>query len=384
MPPLPLDTYSAQMREVVSAAERHARHEPSNAQAAGALGEALHAWDQWEFAHGAYSRAAALAPDVFAWHYLDACVLQRLGRHTEAVGRLQNALAITPDYLPARVKLAEALLETGALDESRRAFEALVSVPAAESAARFGLGRIAAASGRQEDAIASFERAIALYPEWGAAHYALALSLRAVGRREEAQRALERHARYGTRWPPLADPVLSSVLDLRDDAASMLRRAEELAGSGDLQGAIAANEAALRRDPSLAVAHERLLTQYGRIQDWDNAERHYKAAMQIGSNLADIQYDYGVLLQMQGKWDLAGSAYRSACEINPRHAQAHNNLGQILERTRNFEAALDEVPACGGEPADLPPGTLQSRSRADRAWPAGRSRRRTLAHHRAT
>ena len=64
--------------------------------------------------------------------------------------------------------------------------------------------------------------------------------------------------------------------------------------------------------------------------------------MQIGLNLADIQDDYGVLLQMQGKWDLAGSAYRSACEINPRHAQAHNNLGQILERTRNFEGALDQ------------------------------------------
>ena len=222
------------MREVISAAEQQARHEPSNAQAAGALGQALHAWDQWEFAHGAYSRAAALAPGVFAWQYLDACVLQRLGRHTEAVGRLRKALEITPDYLPGRVKLAEALLETGALDESRRAFESLVSLPAAEPAARFGLGRIAAASGRQEDAIASFERAIALYPEWGAAHYALALSLRAVGRREDAQRAMQSHARYGTRWPPLADPVLSTVLDLRDDAASMLRRADALAESGDL------------------------------------------------------------------------------------------------------------------------------------------------------
>ena len=73
------------MREVISAAEQQARHEPSNAQAAGALAQALHAWDQWEFAHGAYSRAAALAPDVFAWQYLDACVLQRLGRHTDAV-----------------------------------------------------------------------------------------------------------------------------------------------------------------------------------------------------------------------------------------------------------------------------------------------------------
>jgi len=62
----------------------------------------------------------------------------------------------------------------------------------------------------------------------------------------------------------------------------------------------------------------------------------------LGFNLADVHYDYGVLLSMQGKWELAADAYRRARDINPLHAQAHNNLGQILERSRQFDAALAE------------------------------------------
>ena len=48
--------------------------------------------------------------------------------------------------------------------------------------------------------------------------------------------------------------------------------------------------------------------------------------------MADAQYDYGVLLGMQERWDEAADAYRQALALNPLHAQAHNNLGQILER----------------------------------------------------
>ena len=349
--PLPLDTYPAGMREVMSAAERRARAHPADADAAGALGQALHAWEQWAPAHDAYSRAADFAPAVFAWPYLDACVLQRLGRQAEAAERLRRALAIAPEYLPARVKLAEALLDTGAMDDSQRLFESLIAVPAAEPAARFGLGRIAAAAGRHEQAVTFFDRAIDLYPEWGAAYYALALSLRALGRTEDAQRAMERHTRFGARWPGLEDAVLAAVVNLRDDAASMLRHAEELAVSGDLPGAIRENEKALARDPSLAVAHERLLILYGRMKDWDKAEVHYREALRIGSSLADIHYDHGVLLEMQGQWDLAGEAYRQACDINPLHAPAHNNLGQVLERTGNFQAALEQYRlALDGQP----------------------------------
>jgi tetratricopeptide (TPR) repeat protein len=342
LPALPIDSYPSAMRAAVVEAQRSARADRTNADAAGGLGRVLHAWEQWEPAHASYSRAAALAPSVFDWPYLDACVLQRLGRQQEAAMRFRQALAIAPTYLPARVKLAETLLEIDRSDEARDLFEALIREPAAEPVARFGLGRVADQEGRHQEAVAFFERALALYPEWGAAHYALALSLRALGRTDEARREIELHNQYGARWPGLEDRLLAGVSASREDPMSQLRRAEALANAGDMSGAAAANEAVLARDPSLALAHERLVSQYGRLGQWDKAEEHYRAALRIGFNLADVEYDYGVLLAMQSRWDEAASAYRRACAINPLHGQAHNNLGRILERTSGFSAALEE------------------------------------------
>jgi tetratricopeptide (TPR) repeat protein len=45
---------------------------------------------------------------------------------------------------------------------------------------------------------------------------------------------------------------------------------------------------------------------------------------------------------MQEQWDAAAAAYRRALALNPLHAQAHNNLGQILERNRKLDEALAE------------------------------------------
>lgn len=256
------------------------------------------------------------------------------------------------------------MLDAGRLDESRALFEPLLAVPGAEPAARFGLGRIAAADGRHPAAIVLFERALALAPEWGAAHYALALSLRVAGRRDAALRELEQHRLYGAGgWPALDDQVLSSVLALREDGLAKLRRAETLDAAGQLDAAIAENEAALQEDPSLALAHERLIAQYGRTRRWDLAEAHYRAALAAGSSPADVHYDYGVLLGLQQRWDEAAEAYRRACAINPRHADAHNNLGQLLERHRDFDGALTEYRLA----IDSRPGFRLARFNAGRA-----------------
>jgi tetratricopeptide (TPR) repeat protein len=342
LPRLALETYPAAAREAISRAHRDATAQSTNADTVGALGRVLHAWEQWDGAHQAYARAQALAPRAFDWPYLDAVVLQRLARHAESASRLRQALTASPDYLPARVKLAEALLEADDLDESQRLFDALVREPAAEPAAQFGLGRIAAARGDHDAAIARLQRAVELFPEWGAAHYALALSYRALGRRDEAQRALERQRLNGPRWPALEDTVLAAVNALRDDARASVQRGVKLAERGDLEGAIAAHEAALAIEPALAEAHANLITLYGRAGRFAKAEEHYRAVVGLGVNLSTAHYDYGVLLGLQQQWDLAADAYRRAIAVNPLHAQAHNNLGQILERQRQVEAAADE------------------------------------------
>jgi tetratricopeptide (TPR) repeat protein len=339
LPKLPLDSYSPAARDAIVRAYNDANARPTDAAAVGGLARTLHAWEQWSAAHEAYARAQALAPAAFDWFYLDALVLQRLARHAEAASRLEQALSLSPDYLPARIALAEELFESGDLDRSARLFEALRKEPSAEPAAEFGLGRIAAAAGRHEAAVAHFQRAIALFPEWGAVHYALAISSRALGHRDEAQRALQRHAEYGARWPGQVDPVRDTVTASRDDAQTSLQRGIKLADAGDLAGAIAAHEAALARDPSIAQAHANLIALYGRTRNWAKAEEHYQAVVALGVNLGDAHYDYGVLLGLQEKWELAADAYRRAIAVNPQHAQAHNNLGQVLERLRQIDAA---------------------------------------------
>ena len=345
LPPLPrltLDAFPPQTRDALSPPYAAAVARPTDVSAVGALARTLHAWDQLGAAHDAYLRAQALAPSAYEWLYLDGVALQRLARPAEAAGRFDAALSRSSDYLPARAKLAEALLDSGDLDRAGPIYEALARERAAEPVAEFGLGRIAAARRRHETAVAHFERAVALFPEFGSAYYALALSYRLLGRQDDAERALARNARYGPRWPAIDDPTLAAVIALRDDAETTFQRGVKLAEAGDLAGAIAAHEAALARDPSNAQAHANLISLYGRAREWAKAQQHYRAVVALGFNLGDAHYDYGVLLGLEEQWDLAAAAYREAIAVNPRHAQAHNNLGQIFERHRELESAATE------------------------------------------
>jgi tetratricopeptide (TPR) repeat protein len=163
-----------------------------------------------------------------------------------------------------------------------------------------------------------------------------------AGRRDEARAALQQHAKFGARWPAVADPVLNTVAAVRGDAGALLQRGIKLADAGDFDGAIAAHEAALEMDPDNPQAHANLISLYGRTHNWQKAEEHYHAVVKLGVGVADAEYDYGVLLGLQQRWAEAADAYRRALALNPLHAQAHNNLGQILERQNDVEGAAAE------------------------------------------
>lgn len=340
LPALALERFPESARASVSQALAAATAHPNDPQIVGQLGRVLHAWDQYESAHAAYSRAAAVGPTMFEWPYLDAVVLQRLARHAEAATRLRHALKISPEFKPAQVKLADALFEAGEIGESRRLYEALAKDPATQPMGEFGLGRIAGIEKRHEQAIELLQRAVSKFPEWGAAYYALARSYRALGRGDEALRALERHAQYGPQWPTLEDPILAVVSGVRDDPRALLLRAIRLAELGDLPASIAAHDAALKQDPSLIQAHANLISLYGRVGRFAEGEEHYQHALKLGSTTADVHYDYGVLLGLQQKWEQSAAAYEKAIAANPSHARARNNLGETFERRRMAQDAL--------------------------------------------
>jgi len=200
-------------------------------------------------------------------------------------------------------------------------------------------------------AIEHFQEATRLFEAFGAAEYALALAYRDLRREEDARQHLALYQRYWFDAPPLDDPVLDHVRQLKGGALEHLAEGIRLGKAGDIQGSIKEHEAALKDDPEMVQAHANLISLYGRLQQWDQAEQHYQAAIALRPGLADVYYDYGVALSQQDRRPEATAAFKKALEINPYHSRAHGNLGALLladgardEAVGELKAALDNDP----------------------------------------
>jgi tetratricopeptide (TPR) repeat protein len=338
---LRIDSFPPVSREPIARALAAARAAPADAARIGALGMTLEAWNQFDGASAAYARARAL-DHRFDWFYLGGVVETRRARYADAVPLLSEATRLDPSSLPAVLALADALLESGKIDEAERQYSAVSDRPAARPHACYGLGRVLAARGKYEAALAQFDIAVDAFPEFGSAWYAKGLALRNLGRLDEARQALARAQEYGARWPGVIDPVMARVKSLRDDPTAHMRRGLELDREGDLAGAIREQEAALTADGSIAQAHVNLISLYGRQGDAARAEAHYHEAVRLGSNLAEAHYNYGVLMLLQQRDQEAAAAFRNALEVNPQYAGAWNNLGRVAERSGKFDEALDD------------------------------------------
>ncbi len=118
----------------------------------------------------------------------------------------------------------------------------------------------------------------------------------------------------------------------------------KLADAGDLDGAIAAHEAALARDPSLAQAHANLISLYGRTQQLGEGggalPRGRRARRRCRRTPATTTASCSAMQEQVGAPRPTRIARRSRSIRCMR--EAHNNLGQILERQRQFDAAAAE------------------------------------------
>ena len=227
-------------------------------------------------------------------------VLQRLARPADAAARLEEAL---DDLARLPAGASEAGRGAPRAGESRREPAAVrradrdpARAPAAAVRARtHRRGPGAARRGRR--APPARRRALSRVRRRALRAGALLSRARTP---DEAQAALAQHAEFGARWPAVDDPGAG---DASTRCATIRARCcsagVKLADAGDSTAAIAAHEAALARDPSLAQAHANLISLYGRTRNWAKAEEHYRAVVALGVNVADAHYDYGVLLGLQ-------------------------------------------------------------------------------------
>lgn len=352
-PPPRLDNFSGGIRAQIQQAYENAKSQPDDPKATGRLAMTLQTYGLLQEATMYYQRAAELQPREFRWTYYLGLIEADQGRCEPAELHLRRALSIDPDYVPAKLKLANCLLASAEWDASQELYNEVVKQDADNPDAHYGLGRIRANRRDYAGAAEAYRKAVVLFPDYGAAHYALALAYRAMGDTENAEQELRLFDKNKTAVPPANDPLLAEVRALNQGALFQVQMGIDLERQGKLEESVAAHEKALEIDPNLVQAHINLIKLYAELGQVEKAEEHYRAAIQLDPGSAQSYYNYGVLLLSTEKYQPAEDAFRKTLDINPYDADAHNNLGYLLERKGlSSEASSEYQKAIENKPGD--------------------------------
>jgi TolB-like protein/DNA-binding winged helix-turn-helix (wHTH) protein/Tfp pilus assembly protein PilF len=112
-------------------------------------------------------------------------------------------------------------------------------------------------------------------------------------------------------------------------------------------------EAALRKDPTYALAHAALadtyviqaLVSWADPRDlWEKARMESEKALGLDPNLAEAHTAKGIAnFFMAWDWPTAERSFRRAIELNPNYAIAHQFYGHLLSNSRRHEEAIAEI-----------------------------------------
>jgi len=178
--------------------------------------------------------------------------------------------------------------------------------------------------GESAQAVASLEKAIEVDPEHWKAHNNLALASVDLGEFEIA----EAHYRESLALEP--QPAiyndLGFVLErqgLPFEATEMYRKSLELA-------------------PDSAAAQFNLASSLARVGEFAEAEPHFRAVLDKGPS-TQAYTALGIVLWQQGKQEEAVANMRTAIEVNPDNATAHDQLGKMLLQHGKLEEARMEL-----------------------------------------
>src|SRR5436309_15749103 len=74
-----------------------------------------------------------------------------------------------------------------------------------------------------------------------------------------------------------------------------------------------------------------------------DAETAFRKVLELDPDHANAHNNLGDLLQREGKLEAAADEFRRAIENNPDFPQAHFNLGRILVNHANYNEGISEL-----------------------------------------
>lgn len=377
-----LRSASAPARDLLVSSDAEARKHPTSAEATGKLGIAYHANEYPGQAAAAYRIARRLAPRDPQWVYFQALLAGENGNQKEESDLLRETLRLSPDHVPALVKLGDGSFKREALDEAASYYQRAAKAAPKDSLpqATFGLARVAA---RRQDWPRAIDYAVALARDYPTVRPPLQLlqeAYEATGRTAPAA-----EVRSGllsgkfTDVPPVPDPAIDRLTEASFSSTRLLKAAGLQSRFGFPERGIQIARRAAEANPADAdIRYYIARTQIGFYGNKPDAVDD--ALMQLGEGLrlkpddpaplwsftndffeqpkapaaidrlralaapyagqGEAHFYLGLMAEGQGQPQEAMAQYQAALRHNPRDARAYNKLGLIWERAGRFDAAI--------------------------------------------
>ena len=137
--------------------------------------------------------------------------------------------------------------------------------------------------------------------------------------------------------PPPTAPAPGS------DAKAYVEYGSANGARGDLNGAIAAFDQAIKIDPKFAPAYFLRGRAYSLLNNPDLAISSYAQAIQIDPGYAEAYYQRGSLRGERGDFDNAISDFSEVIKLNPKYAPAYYNRGHVQYFKGDLDGALEQI-----------------------------------------
>lgn len=250
-----------------------------------------------------------------------------------------------------------------AIDEFRKVTELEPTLPAAF----VNLGSVYMAKQDYADAIAPLKRAVELNPELVGAHQMLGYALLAQGYAAEAIPHFEKAeatdglgiAQLETGKLPEAVVNLENALDKRPNDPDLLYYLGRASGLLSKQ----VFDTLLSAYPDSPRAHQALAENYSALRRVPEAEKEYRAALQLRPDTPGVHLALGEVYALASQWPKAEEEFRAEVKLRPGDAEAAYRLGSALLQDGKVREARTELERADRLKPDMPE-TLYSLGKA--------------------
>ncbi|KAH8393881.1 hypothetical protein KR215_004930 [Drosophila sulfurigaster] len=260
--------------------------------------------------------------------------------------------AITVNPPKALGNLGSVLSSQARYEEAKLVLQEAIRYRPNMADVHFNLGILHQNQQDYKAAVECFQRAIKFRPSLAVAYLNLGISFIALGRRQQAIEILQ----VGSTLDGAAVRDRSAHDQARSSA--YLQLGALYVEQGKLQRALAVYREALSALPALLhqreVLYQRIGDVFGRLQQWDEAERHHRAALELQPNQVAAHISYGITLaRNSSRASEAEMWFKRALQLAPDQASVYHHYAEFLTlQSRHHESVVYHRRAAELAPTD--------------------------------